>query len=119
MPSKIYVITSTGTNGTGATDECLREIKQAGVVLIETTTGEDIDIEDIGVFEFTNSHSQMPEFPVIFPVDYVNWDTEGMLHMEEVHTKEFYLTFSAPKPSPNLYRRLEKRPYSGRCNLRF
>lgn len=47
------------------------------------------------------------------------FETEIRAEKQEIHTKEFYLTFSAPRPASNLYRRLEKRPYSGKCNLRF
>ena len=47
------------------------------------------------------------------------YDSEGIAHKKDLHDYEFTLKYSAPSPSPNLYRRLEKRPYSGNCNLRF
>jgi len=48
-----------------------------------------------------------------------NWSREGMLHARDQHNHEFYLRFTGPPAIPNLYRRMEKRPYSGQCNLRF
>ena len=114
MSDSVYVIIGTGVSGTGSTDECLREIKQVGSVLIQETVGRDVDIGDIEVEYITPT--KVPEITVFY---YEDWDREGMLHMKEVHTEEFYLTLSAPAPSPNFYRRLEKRPYSGNCNLRF
>lgn len=114
------MVVSAAGSGTGATDACLRDIKQAGVILVQSTTGTDVAIDDLEVLEYEN-FIQIPEFPVRFPgiFYFINWDREGMLHMEEIHTREFYLVVSAPSPSPNLYRRLEKRPYAGNCNLRF
>jgi hypothetical protein len=121
MQEKVYVITSTDSHGTGATDECLREIQQAGVELIESSTGGYVGIEDIDVIhlETYSPEVEIPEILFAFPIVFINWDREGMLHMKEVHTKKFYLTFSVPSQPPNLYRRLEKAPYSGRFNLRF
>lgn len=103
--------------GTCATDECLHDLRQSGVDLVQSTTGTDTTIEGIEIV----MNYQIPDIPVFDRVIfyYENGDLEGMLHMKEIHDHEFYLYHSAPSPPPNLYRRLEKRPYSGHCNLRF
>lgn len=51
------------------------------------------------------------------PFYFDSWDIGGILHMILKHAQKLYQ--SAPSPYPNLYRRLEKRPYRGNCNLRF
>jgi hypothetical protein len=113
---EVYVILVGDATGTEATDACLRNVQNETVHVVDVFSDACINTGD--VYETVTLIPPIMEPPPIIII-YPYPDIEGIERKRDQHDSENKIKFRYPSIEPILFRRLQKRSYSGQNNLRF